>query len=475
MATRKMTPTAKRRSKAAGASGSRALGYDAAETSKRRKAPCSTITSEDAVVTSKKRDTLVGGARDVARNFAIAAWAIRRHLDYVVSHKLHCRTGNAEFDVEFQKWFVRITSADVFDVAGRHPFDRYLRLMEAAKVVGGDLGNLFLQTGHLQAIESDLIRDPEDKRDDTIHGVRTDIAGRAIAYHVRPRGRNGKGYGDGRWIPADSFFLHAQFDRFDQYRGIAPIVSGLNSLRDLYEGFDYGLAKLKVEQLFCMAIFRKEGVELPGTETESAERGKYKVDMGNGPVLLDLDPGDDAKFLKSDSPGANTREFLAAVAMVALKALDIPYSFFDESFTNFYGSVGAWRHYDRSCVSKRSDIQAFLNWWMVKRVALGIVRGELRIPAGLTLANPWWEFVPSGMPWWDPSKEINADLQRVMAGWGTPQQIAKERGVGDWFQNIEETGRALEFARTKGVSVSFAPQAPAAPDPVDDQQKEEKP
>ncbi|MBX3444263.1 MAG: phage portal protein [Planctomyces sp.] len=454
----------------------RSLGYDATEPSQRRKPPSAVITSEDATLGRRKRDALIGAAQDVSRNFAVAAWAVRKHLDYVTEFDFHCRSGDDGFDDEFEALVREWSAPAAFDAAGRHGLDRFIRLIEARQVLDGDAGCVFLSSGQVQAIEGDRIRNPQHDGADWTHGVRTDVAGRALAYCVNQRGAGGKGYTNPRSVSAEHLHLHAHFDRFDQVRGISPIASGLNSLRDVYEGFEYGLGKLKVEQLFVMAIYRDAMFALDGAEADRwsfaapgdtngpPAKPRYTMKLDAGPQLLDLNPGDKADFLKSDSPGANSREFLMAILMVALKALDVPYSFFDEAHTNFYGSVGAWRHYDRSCRPKRRNLAHVLQWWLRKRTQVAIVREGLKLPRGVSLARPFWEWVPSGMPWWDPSKEINADLLAVTAGWATPQAICKQRGGGDWYQNIDDIKHAREYAANAGVSVAFDPQSGASAD-----------
>ena len=54
-------------------------------------------------------------------------------------------------------------------------------------------------------------------------------------------------------------------------------------------------------------------------------------------------------------------EFIQVVLSIAMKSLDLPYNFADESFTNFFGSRAAWLAYDRACIAKRADIQVALS------------------------------------------------------------------------------------------------------------------
>ena len=57
------------------------LDYDGAATNDRRFMPTTRLKSTDQLLTKTKRKRLTNAARDLQRNFAVAAWAIRRHLD----------------------------------------------------------------------------------------------------------------------------------------------------------------------------------------------------------------------------------------------------------------------------------------------------------------------------------------------------------------------------------------------------------
>lgn len=446
------------------------LSYDAVDQRGKRKSPGIDSRSEDFILDAAKRSKLSASAFDIGRNFAIAKWMIRRHLDYVASFDFHSRTGVDEFDdrVEFlvRRWMRKYHC----DRAGRHPFWRIIRLTELLRTVAGDCGLLKLADGRLQAIEGDRIRNPsgmtvEGAKQNWVHGVKLDEAGSAQAYAIHRRRPYG-GFEFERTVPASSFILHGHFDRFDQVRGISPVTSALNPLRDVYENFDYALAKAKVSQLFALAVTRAAKDDIAGAGNVSAvhstgsggqARLTYEVDFGSGPIKLELEPGDDAKFLESNQPSSQFQDFTQLVIMVALKALDIPFSFYDESHTNFFGSRAAWLHYERSCVFKRADLLDVLNQITTWRVMLWVMDGELELPAGMDFGQVDWEWVPLGMPWWDPGKEMNGDLLAVRAGFDNPQRITKDRGKGDWYDNVDEIAKALEYARSKNVPLAFDP------------------
>jgi capsid protein len=138
-----------------------------------------------------------------------------------------------------------------------------------------------------------------------------------------------------------------------------------------------------------------------------------------------------------------------------LKALDIPYSFYDESHTNFFGSRAAWMHYERSCKDKRGDQIEMRRQYTVWKLQGWIASGRLVLPAGVRLIDLVWEWVPLGMPWWDPAKEISGHVAAIKNALDTPQRICRSTGT-DYFENVDDIAVATEYAKKAGVAVEFA-------------------
>ena len=441
-------------------------GYDAIRTNGKRKAVSSILKHEDQELKNGDRHKMLGAARDLSRNFALVAWAIRKHLDYVSMFDFQSRTGNAELDAQIETLMAEWQRPQNCDAAGRFPFRKMLRLFEACRTKDGDVFALKLQSMQLQALEADRIRQPEDVEgtEETawINGVRVNAAGGLAEVAIYDRVGNGRFIWN-RNVPASRIIQHGYFERFDQVRGISPLAAAINSFRDVYEGIDYALAKMKVEQLFAL-VFYRDAQDSVGIASGTDANG-YQVDFGKGPVQLDLDPGDKADFLKSDNPGSNTREFIGVVLAIALKALDLPFNFYDESHTNFFGSRAAWLLYDRSCHSKRDDVAEFLRKITVWLYQGWIVSGQLVPPAGARVSDLAFEWVHRGMPWWDPAKEISGNVAAIKAGLDNPYRICKEAGRGEFEENIDAIARAQQYAAERGVVLDYgqAQQSDAMP------------
>lgn len=451
-------------------------GYDGGKTSERRKAVSTLLGSEDHVQTATERKRLVGNTRDLRRNHADAAWSIRKHLDYVATFRFQARTDDEGLNRELEAFVAWASEADRFDAAGKHSRQSFTRLAEAARTCDGDLLVLKMNDGSVKAIEGDRVRKPMGrlprgfKADQFTHGVKSDLRGRATHYAIHDRQG---GVFVFRAIMAARLFWHlAYFDRFDQLRGVSPLASALNLHRDQYEARELALAKFKVEQLFAL-VFSRNAEEAPGeltggTDTdddgEADSAAGYDVDMGKGPVQLDLDPGDKAEFLNSETPGGHAIEFMTFVVSIAMKALDIPYSFFDSSKTNFYGGRADVMQYVKSASAKQLGNQSFLSGWFRWRLAVAIRDRDFDL-GRRNINELKFDWVPPAVPLWDIAKEARGLGMMASMHLFNLEGLASEYGTGDIYENIRANSRVAKAAEKAGLplvlpgSSAFVPES----------------
>jgi len=460
--------------------GRRRADYDAVGDKRKRTAPRTILKSEDEHLSVNARRALVATARDQARNISLAAWMIRKHLDYVSHFNFQMRTEDTVYNEEAEAFIEEAGRPRNFDVAARHDRQRMMRLLEAGAVIDGDNLLIKLLSGQVQAIEGDRIDKPHDLPPEHVerkfvHGVEVSAAGRALNYLVCKRDGPRKLFD--RLVRASNVIAHGYFTRFDQVRGVSPLSTAINTTQDLYEGFDYNLIKAKLHALFGVAILKdkKEGVggfpvtdsETTGEEATDSETGttthqvtEHFVKPGVASIL-DLDPGDTVEILESKSPSGEFKDFSELMIRVALLALDIPYIFFD----SMRGSYSVHRtdaiQYEKSCWDKRRAMERAHDEWTVWRLILADERGEFRLPRGWEIRDAQWEWTPDGTPWIDPLKEVKAALEEMGGGLNSPQRICKKRGL-DYFEVIDEIAVAQEYAKSKGVVLSFTPSAEAA-------------
>jgi capsid protein len=248
-------------------------------------------------------------------------------------------------------------------------------------------------------------------------------------------------------------------DRFDQVRGISPLAPALNSLADVYKGVEYALAKMKVAQLFGLTIYRdkydKMGNLLEGVDADGNQ--EYQINFGKGPQFLDLNAGDKAEFLETNSPSPAFQQFITTVIAIALKALDIPFSFYDESFTTYSGSRQALLQYEAAAKVRRDDVEELLDHLTAWRLGMAIYDGEL----DANFEDIRWEWIHKGIGWVDPLSEIQANIQAVTNGLDSRTRIVKETTGRDFADLVEEIAAEQKLMIDKQVVL-----APAAPVPV---------
>lgn len=439
------------------------FAYDAVVSKGRRKAPDGVLRSEDAELNRSERRKLLSSARDINRNFSIAAWAVRKHLDYVTTFNFQPKTGLKAHDRWLADFVKRTSKPQHCDIARRHPLRRFMRIAEARRVIDGDCGLLKTRTGHLQAIEGDRICTPYGgppvgvPADQILHGVQVGDSGQAVAYCICRRGRitdwgqRGTDFQFERLVPAEHLWLHAHFDRFDQVRGISPIASALNNLRDVYEGLEYILMRLKLQQLFGLVMYRGDPSSITREANGQDETQDYSTVQLNGTRILDLDIGDRAEFLESKAPASETQAFIEQMIAIVLKSLDIPYSFYSENFSNYSGSRQALLQYEQSASNSREDVRDRYDDRLEWRLRVAELQDE--VPAGLKVSDLAWEHVAAGLPWIDPLKEVQADVAGLNAGIRSRTRICRERGE-DFFTIADELKREADYLAELGLSTT---------------------
>jgi len=432
------------------------LGYDAADSSPRRRA-VATHQTEDMALPDSKRRVLIGTTHDLLRNYSAAKWCVNKHLDYVSSFHFQARTNIDWLDTQIEDLMYWWSQPRNCDIAGRHDLRRLTRLMETRATVDGDGFSVKLASGQLQGISADRVRTPTAKIDiaqgyDIVNGVIIDQGGAMVGICVH--NRNGSGYVFDRVIPGENIIQHGYFDTEEQIRGVSPLASSLNVFRDLLEASEYNLISAKIRAMFGLKITKPDTQPMPGDGTSTSE---YSLD--ELPLMLNLDPGQDAEFMESGAhPSDQFQHYMQVMLGVAMKGLDIPMSFYDESLANYSSSRSAWIHYNISAENKRANLRRVLDEITIWKLATWVAAGMLTLPQGMRVSQLNWEWVSHGVPWLNPLQEVNADIAGVNSSLTSRQRLCRERGE-DWYEVVKE----LKAEQDKLIELGLSPTATPLP------------
>lgn len=461
-----------------------AFDYEAVQNTNRRKGiPHGQKPHQDVVLKRHQRKKGEALTNDVFDNIPLAGWMIRRHLDAVSSFY---------FDVDKAAGDNRQVVMDIlrehgkaknFDAAKRHSREEAMRLFELNKVLDGDslmvkiTGKSSPRYGSIQLIEGAQITRPNDlpspwnavSKDGTKRfsdqGLELDKYGGVKSFLVCKYTDLKRTLKFDRRVLARNAIYSGYFDRYQQTRGISPLLCAMNQFLDIKEGMEYILLKIKLHALFGYAI-TQDAVDsldgLPSTagdvEDEGAEDGaepvadvSREIDISNGPFGLNLIPGEDVKTIESETPPESVKDYTGLAIRCALLALDIPYTFFDGRSASFSHIIADRKMYEESIRSKRQKneevLDEYLDWLIKMKIDDGEIKGttyeELR---------PLVHVHPRPSPWLDKMNEIKAAEREVALGLKSIPTLGKERNV-DVFAELDKQSEYLKKANELDVPI----------------------
>lgn len=460
------------------------FGYDAVADDKKRQSPSNKTRSEDKALDRSDRRKAINRVRELWRSFAAARWMLNKHCDFVASIHFQSRNEDevkatskaakaelARLDERIEElvaWWARPHN---FHASGRHGLYRSLRIAEACRVSDGDMLFQQLSNGKVATIEGDRLRtpsmggsDPRLRKGTWTHGIQVhDRTGQPLRYAICDR-VGSQGFTLRAIIPARHIVHHAWWDfRFDQVRGVSPFLAAVPDLIDAKEAKGYALSRMKISQFVGLLVKRASDEPL-GTvegEGETDTEKPFTVNLGQSPFLLDFTDEDDAQWLETSTPSSEFTTFWQVVLAGGMKTLDLPWSFYDEAYTNFFGSRAALNIYLASAVRKREDVAETADRLFRWRMGLFLLEGELTLPRYLSIPELRGEWMPTGLPWWNPIQEVKADKMAVEMGTATVPGICKARG--DEARDLVEQQLSFESYRRRRYAEESVPLPGEAP------------
>ena len=461
------------------------FGYNATESSIKRRAPVTKTAPEITSLTGPKRQTASATAREDRRNFTVLAWMVRRHLDNVSRFTPHFRLAGDAPEIKDVNRIVKLllewhSKPRNFDALGKHGRDEWIRMFEACKVLSGDAAGMKVKGGKLQGIEGDRLALPGaarsgagDYKTATEEGIIFNSNGTRKAWVLCKRGGDrGDSLEFERVVPDSDMIFDAYWpERFDSHRGVSPLLTALSEGADIKETREWLVLKAKASALFGFAFIRKGSDPMmpqfgdPETSPPSTEAGAYSAQLSSamqsrGIINLDLDTGDDVKAIESNTPNTSVVEFTRELTRSVLLALDIPFTFYDSLTASFSARIADRNEYEEACEWKREKnigvLDAIYGGWLLDVWAKADLFGfgkalqTANISVEEVAASLRW--VPAGRPWLDRAGEMSGHILSLAAGTTSIPRICSAYGE-DAYEIAEEQ---KEYLEKSGIPILYA-------------------
>jgi capsid protein len=297
------------------------------------------------------------------------------------------------------------------------------------------------------------------------HGLELDEFGGVKSYIVCKYNKNKRNLLFDKRIFARDAIYSGYFEEYSQTRGISPLLAAVNELLDIKESKEAILLKIKLHAIFGIA-FVKDAIDgigdgLPsaaravededaGYEDENTADVAREVDLTGGPFTLNLLEGEKADTIESNTPPESVKAYTELAIRSALLALDIPYSFFDGTGTNFAKVIADRKMYEIAAEAKMEKNLAAYEEYVDWKLWMWTQDGTLPMP--YEEIRDYVHVRPYPSPWLDKASEIDAEERAISLGIKSIPQLARERGV-DPFEVLEQQSEFLKRANELKVPI----------------------
>jgi lambda family phage portal protein len=424
--------------------------------------------SADAII-ARDNAMLVARARDLVRNNAVVAGAIRKIVDNVIhtgiQPQAQARTADGSPDAVndtieqvWRTWSKANKFLDIQRLCLRHWW------IDGEVLVHLWIDKARLDQGmcplRLTVLEQDMLDATVDGQlpsgNIAKRGIEFDKKNDPVAYHILTTHPGDAGITsigtDTKRIPARDILHIFVPERASQTRGVSMMAPVIQEMTDLSE---YQVnERIAARLASAFGIFVKSNMDLAGV----ALGGLPGDDPTAEPELSDyIEPGriqmlpygTEVQTAKSDRPGTTYEPYVKT----SLKEASVGFGLRYGNFSHDYA--------DSSYSSERSASLDERRGWIgqqrviidqlcepVMRRWLEVAVGSGLLPASVVSAPVTWQ--TPGWPWIDPTKDAKASQVELALGVTTRRKIAAARG-DDWDEIVEQLAREQLILREHGL------------------------
>ena len=422
------------------------------------------------------RRDLVDRARQLERNSVLAHAMLEASTLNVVGEgfRLQVHSDDLGWNEAVEQRWAAWAARDA-DSRGLCTLNELLALTYRSKLRDGDVGAIMNTDGTLRLVESDEIATPEGafRPDKGVDGIDLDENGRPKAYHII---RTTQPYGDRRTyaheadvIPAERVLFLPRRQRLGQTRGISAFA-GVSWIFDQIDGqIESVTVAARMAACFGLIFKREARFDPTGLGKVTDEHGKSRKNLGASPgMFIELDPGESIEQVQPTHPHTNFGEFIRLLTRLCSRPFGLPLevALLDFSQSNYSSSRGAllqaWQTWRCEQAALKRFMSRIFAWKLAEWVRSDLGAGPKKGADKHAWMTPGWQ-------WVDPTKEIQAAMMAVEAGFDTASSVAARHGY-DFEENMTARARELEIAKRNGIKLAKSTltrdeEPPAPPQP----------
>lgn len=361
---------------------------------------------------------------------------------------------NAEVEARWSEW----ADKDA-DSRGLNTLDELLALTYRSRIRDGDVAALLNTDGTLRLVESDEIATPEGafRPEKGVDGIDLDENGRPKAYHIvkttQPYGDRRTYAHDADVVPAERVLFLPRRQRLGQTRGISAF-SGIAWIFDQVDGqIESVTVAARMAACFGLIFKREARFDPTGLSKVTDEHGTSRKNFGVSPgMFLELDPGESIEQIQGQHPHQNFGEFIRLLTRLCARPFGLPLevALLDFSQSNYSSSRGALLQAWQTWKCEQAILKRFMSrifaWKLSEWMKDGLGAGPKKNADKHAWMTPGWQ-------WVDPTKEIQAAMMAVEAGFDTASSVAARHGF-DFEENMTARKRELEIAKRNGIKLA---------------------
>jgi lambda family phage portal protein len=309
----------------------------------------------------------------------------------------------------------------------------------------------------------DTLSTAKPARGNTVYsGVEVDGVGRIVAYHLWSKAPDGT-QGKLQRLDARRVIYLATLRRPSQVREISRLTPTLQRIKDLNEYLEAVAVKERVAACLAVAVTTQAPASTLGrglSNTTDATSG-YDGQTVTPGMFYYLAPGEDVKSIVPPASGGGARDFVNLHQRIAGAAQGLSYEATTRDMSEVnYSSARQGRLEDQAEYDMLAQflIEHLLNDVYEEFLFSCVSSGKLPIDDYSTRREDYTEhtFMPPGLTWIDPLKEIKADQEAVRVNLDTLANRCARRGL-DWREVMAQRKRERDLERELGIETDLAP------------------